>query len=68
MEFISEFCHRLQLASFQEAASVKEIKMFFGTMTSVWKLFYYSPQNAEALKGIQAIGCSWFSRAEDREA
>ena len=29
--------------------------MFFGTMTSVWKLFYYSPHKAEALKGIQAV-------------
>ena len=37
-------CHRLQLASIQAAASVKEIRMFcFGTLTSVWKLFYYSP-------------------------
>ena len=29
--------------------------MFFGTITSVWKLFYYSPKKAEALKGIQAV-------------
>ena len=29
--------------------------MFFGTMTSIWKLFYYSPQNAEALNVIQAV-------------
>ena len=28
--------------------------IFFGTMTSVWKLFHYSPQKAEALEGIQA--------------
>ena len=54
--FISEFrppahaiyihcsCHRLQHASIQTASSVKEIRMFFGTMTSVWKLFYYSPK------------------------
>ena len=48
-------CHRLQLASIHEDASVKEIRMFFGTMTNVWKLFYYSPQKAEALKGIQAV-------------
>ena len=50
-------CHRLQLTSIQEAASVKEIRMFFGTMTSVWKLFYYSPHKAETLKGIQAVLC-----------
>ena len=48
-------CHRLHLASIQTAASVKEIRIFFGTMTSVWKLCYYpSPQKAEALKAIQA--------------
>ena len=29
--------------------------MLFGTMTSIWKLIYYSPQKAEALKGIQAV-------------
>ena len=29
--------------------------MFFGTMTSIWKLFYYSPKEAESLKGIQAV-------------
>ena len=29
--------------------------VFFGTMTSVWKLFYYYSQKAEALKGIQAF-------------
>ena len=27
--------------------------LFFGTMTSVWKLFYYS--HKKALKGIQAV-------------
>ena len=31
--------------------------MFFGTMTSVWKLFYYSPHKAETLKGVQAVLC-----------
>ena len=46
-------CHRLELA--RAAASVMEIWMFFGTMTSVWKLFYYSLQKAEKLKGIQAV-------------
>ena len=35
---------------------MKEIRrVFFGTMTSVWKLFYYSPQKVEASKGIQAV-------------
>ena len=69
MKFISELrppllmqstptvlCHWLLLASIQAAASVKEIRMFFGTMTSTFGHgFYYSPQKAEALKGIQAV-------------
>ena len=46
--------HRLQLASIQGVASVKELRMFFRTVTSIWKLFYYSHQKAEALKGILA--------------
>ena len=33
-------CRRLQLTSIQAAASVKETRIFYGTMTSVWKLFY----------------------------
>ena len=44
--YIQCSCHRLHLTSIQAAASVKEIKIFFGIMTSVWKLFYYSTQNA----------------------
>ena len=33
-------CHRLQLTLIQVAVSVEEIRLqFFGTMTSVWKLF-----------------------------
>ena len=27
----------------------------FGTMTNLWKLFYYSPKKAEALKVVQAV-------------
>ena len=41
-------CHRLQLASIQAAESVDTIKKMFGTMESLWKLFYYSPKKAEA--------------------
>ena len=29
--------------------------MFCGTMTNNWKLFYYSPKEAESLKGIQDV-------------
>ena len=34
--------------------SVDTIKMF-GTMESLWKLFYYSPKKAEALKDVQNV-------------
>ena len=43
-------------ACFNSCSCISEgDKDVFGTMTSVWKLFYYSPQKAEALKGIQAV-------------
>ena len=47
-------CHRLQLASIQAAESVDTIKMF-GTMESLWNIFYYSPKKAEALKDVQNV-------------
>ena len=34
---------------------MKETRIFFGTKTSIWQLFYYFPKKAEALKGIQAV-------------
>ena len=48
-------CHRLQLASVQAAASNPEIKKVFGMMTNLWKLFYYSPRKAEALKEVSSV-------------
>ena len=48
-------CHRLQLASIQAAESVNAIKKMFGTMTNLWKLFYYSPKKAQALKDVQSV-------------
>ena len=53
--YIYHFCRRLQLTSIQAAASGKVVRMFFGTMTSIWMLFYYFPPKPEALKGIQAV-------------
>ena len=47
-------CHRLQLASIQAAESIATVKKMFGTMASLWKLFYYSPKKAEALKAVQS--------------
>ena len=44
-------CHRVQLASIQE--SVGTINKMFGTMATHWKMFYYSPKKAEALKNVQ---------------
>ena len=48
-------CHRLQLASIQAAQSVPQIQRMFGMITSLWKLFCYSPGKAEKLKEVQAI-------------
>ncbi|KAI6656129.1 Zinc finger protein [Oopsacas minuta] len=48
-------CHRLQLASIQAAESITVINKMFSTMTSLWKLFYYSPKKAEALKVVQSV-------------
>ena len=48
-------CHRLQLASIQAAQSVETVYKMFGTMQSLWKLFYYSPKKAQALKDVQAV-------------
>ena len=48
-------CHKLQLDSIQAAESVNAIKKMFGTMTNLWKLFYYSPKKAQALKDVQSV-------------
>ena len=48
-------CHRLQLASMQAAESIAPVKKMFGAMGNLWKLFYYSPKKAEALKEVQSV-------------
>ena len=48
-------CHRIQLASIQAAESITIINKMFGTMTNLWKLFYYSPKKAEALRAVQSV-------------
>ena len=48
-------CHRIQLTSIQAAESITIINKMFGTMTNLWKLFYYSPKKAEALKVVQSV-------------
>lgn len=53
--YIHCVCHRLQLASIEAAESVTTINKIFGTMTNLWKLFYYSPKKAEALKVVQSV-------------
>ena len=35
--------------------SVGTVKKMYGTMASLWKLFYYSPKKAEALKIVQSV-------------
>ncbi len=77
MEFMREFrppllmqsfhcsCHRLQLASIQAAASVKEIRMFLEPWPVFGSCFIISPKS----RGSEGHpGCSWFSQAEDCEA
>ena len=31
------------------------MKKMFGTMGSIWKLFFYSPKKAENLKEVQSV-------------
>ena len=50
-------CHRLQLTSVRAADAVGTVRRMFGTMTNLWKLFYYCPQKAEALKNVQSVLC-----------
>ena len=50
-------CHRIQLASNLDADSITVINKMFGTMMNLWKLFYYLPKKAEAVKVVQAVLC-----------
>ena len=43
-------CHRLQLASIQAADAVGTVRRMSGTMTNLWKLFYYSPQKGRSFE------------------
>ena len=56
-------CHQLQLASIQAENSVLSVKRMFGTMVSLWSLFYYSPQKADSpeLKVIKPSDTRWLS-------
>lgn len=47
-------CHRLQLASIQAAENITVINKIFTMMGNLWKLFFYSPKKAEALKEVQS--------------
>ncbi|KAI6659401.1 Zinc finger protein [Oopsacas minuta] len=48
-------CHKLHLASIQAAESITVFNKMFGTMTGLWKLFYYSPKKADTLKVVQSV-------------
>ena len=48
--FIHCACHRLQLARVQAAQNVPEISKIFGMIGYIWKLFYCSSKNVQALK------------------
>ena len=47
--------HILQLACVQAANQVSLVKRVYSNLTTVWKLFYYSPKKAENLKEIQSV-------------
>ena len=47
--------HMLQLACVQAANQVSLIKRVYSNLTTLWKVFYYSPKKAENLKEIQAV-------------
>ena len=59
-------CHKLQLASIQAAASVKEIRMFFWNYDQRLEVVLLFPPNSRGSEGHP--GCSWFSQADDCEA
>ena len=53
--FVHYHCHRLQLACVQAANNTIGIKYVYRTLTSLWKLFHYSPMRAETLKEVQQV-------------
>ena len=69
MEFISKFTSPLfmqststVLVSGYNSPQFRKLhcegdKDVFLNMNSVWKLFYYSPKEAESMKGIQVVLC-----------
>lgn len=48
-------CHLLQLACVQAANSVRGIKYVYTILTSLCKLFHYSPKRTECLKEIEYV-------------
>ena len=48
-------CHLLQLAYVQAANNTAGIKHIYTTLTSLWKIFHYSPKRTERLKEIQHV-------------
>ena len=59
MEFISIFRPQLLMQSTSTVLVTGYIpkRIFFGKIACLWKLFYYSPKEAESLKDIQAVLC-----------
>ena len=47
--------YMLQLACVQAANQVLLVKRVYSNLTTLWKVFYYSPKKAENLKEIQAV-------------
>ena len=48
-------CRRLQLASIQAADAVGMVRRMFGTMTNLWKLFYYPPPKGRSFEECPSL-------------
>ncbi len=53
--FVHCQCHRLQLACVQVPNHTTGIKHVYTTLTTLWKLFHYSPKRAECLKEARRV-------------
>ena len=53
--FVHCHCHQLQLACVQAAIGTAGIEHVYVTLTTLWKIFYYSPKCAQSLKEVQKV-------------
>ena len=53
--FVHCRAHVIQLCCVSAARCLSSLKKVFATLTSVWKIFHYSPKKFSALKEMQAL-------------